>query len=253
MIEDFEKANGLTFKNKTLLRQAFTHRSYVNEKDESGELLADNERLEFLGDTVLQFIVSDLLYQRFPTFQEGKLTHIRTTLVRKETLAKFARELALGDYLLLGIGEEESGGRERIPTLCATYEALIGAIYIDTNDLESVRNFILPRIEVELAKTEGATKDAKSRFQEWGQETFGFTPRYRPVASIGPDHNKTFIMRVDVNGQPHGVGKGKSKGEATQAAAAMALYRNGQPSPEYILDEMLEQEYGFSPIRTTVD
>lgn len=245
MIEEFERASGLLFRDKLLLRQAFTHRSYVNEKAETGELFADNERLEFLGDTVLQFIVSDLLYQKFPDFQEGKLTHIRTTLVRKETLAKFAQELDLGHYLLLGIGEEESGGRERIPTLCATYEALIGAIYIDYGNLESVCDFILPRIEAELAETKGSTKDAKSRFQEWGQETFGFTPRYRPIASIGPDHNKTFIMRVDVNGQPQGVGKGKSKGEATQAAAAMALHRNGQPAPEYIADQALEREYGF--------
>lgn len=245
-VNEFEKKTGLIFRNKLLLKQAFTHRSYVNEQGENGEQIEDNERLEFLGDTVLQFITSDLLYERFPEHNEGKLTHIRTTLVRKETLAKFAQELCLGDFLRLGVGEEDSGGRTRLPTLCATYEALVGAIYIDTNDLDAVRRFIMPRVEAELAETQGSTKDPKSRLQEWGQETFGATPRYRPVEEIGPDHNKTFVMRVDIAGKSYGVGKGKSKGEASQSAAAMALHRHGQAAPEYVPDEALERQFGFT-------
>lgn len=244
-IEEFEKATGLIFRDKRLLQQAFTHRSYVNERAESGETIADNERLEFLGDTVLQFVVSDLLYSQFPDHQEGKLTHIRTTLVRKETLAKFAQEICLGDYLRLGIGEEDSGGRTRVPTLCATYEALIGAIYVDAADLDAVRTFAMPQIEAELALTHGATKDPKSRFQEWGQESFGFTPRYKQIAEIGPDHNKIFVMRVDINNKPFGVGMGRSKGEASQNAAAMALHRHNQSAPEYVMDNELESKYGF--------
>ena len=197
-IEEFEKATGLIFRDKRLLQQAFTHRSYVNERAESGETIADNERLEFLGDTVLQFVVSDLLYSQFPDHQEGKLTHIRTTL-----------------------------------------------IYVDAADLDAVRTFAMPQIEAELALTHGATKDPKSRFQEWGQESFGFTPRYKQVAEIGPDHNKIFVMRVDINNKPFGVGMGRSKGEASQNAAAMALHRHNQPAPEYVMDNELESKYGF--------
>ncbi len=247
-IEEFERKSSILFFNRVLLQQLFVHRSYVNEQMASQikteELLADNERLEFLGDSVLGFITSDLLYSRFPELQEGKLTHIRTTLVRRETLAKFAAELSMGDYLLLGIGEEEGGGRTRIPTLCATYEALIGALFLDQG-LDGVRRYILPRIEAELLVTQGSSKDAKSRLQEWAQETSNATPRYKLAEATGPDHNKTFVMRVDISHTPYGIGKGRSKADATQAAAAMALHRHSQPAPEYVQDIALEQAYGF--------
>ncbi|HRW07608.1 MAG: ribonuclease III [Caldilineaceae bacterium] len=242
-ITQLQKSLPLTFHNVELLQRAFIHRSYLNEAgEESG--LADNERLEFLGDSVLGFVMSEYLFAQYPTFQEGPLTNLRAALVRRETLAKLATQWSLGDYLWLGNGEEESDGRQRPATLCAVFEALIGAIYLDQG-VEAVRSFVLPMMKKELKLSAEAAlgKDAKSRMQEYAQRTFSLTPRYREVDSSGPDHDRTFIMTVTIGGKVYGVGQGRSKGEATQTAAAMGLYRLGQHAPEYEPNPALAERF----------
>ncbi|RME81574.1 MAG: ribonuclease III [Caldilineae bacterium] len=219
----YERELGLEFENKSLLLRAITHRSSLNE---SPLLHADNERLEFLGDAVIDLIVADLLYQRFPEQREGPLTAMRASLVRRETLARFARQIHLGQYLFLGKGEEEHGGRERDAILCAAFEALMGALFVDKG-LEACRQFLLPFMEPELALLQQGRihKDAKSRLQEWAQAELNHTPRYVTVASSGPDHLKSFTVEVRIGRNVLGVGTGNSKQRAAQAAAADALQR----------------------------
>jgi ribonuclease III len=243
----FEQAQGILFTDKMLLQRAFVHRSYVNESDETDNL-EDNERLEFLGDMVLGYVVSEELYRRYPQYQEGQLTSIRSALVRRETLARHSQILGLGNFLLLGHGEEESGGRERTATLCAVFEAVVGALYLDQG-IDSVRNFVLPLMHAELERVElsALEKDAKSRLQEYVQSNLNVTPRYRTAESSGPDHNKTFVMKVLIADQIYGVGAGHSKQEATQQAAAMALDRLGQYAPEYKPNPPLEARFGLQP------
>ena len=246
-LASFEQQHKLAFLDKSLLQRAFIHRSYLNEAENDGTL-ADNERLEFLGDAVLTFVVSEELFRRFPAYQEGALTNLRAALVRRETLARLAKQLHLGDYLMLGHGEEESGGRQRIATLCATFEALIGALYMDQGS-EAVRNFAMALIgeELERVKKDALEKDPKSRLQEWVQSNIGLTPRYKMVESHGPDHAKTFVMQVTIAHQIYGVSAGHSKQDATQAAAAMALYRLAENAPEYVPNPELEAKYGLLP------
>lgn len=245
MAEDlqvFQQQHGLTFRNPALLQTAFTHSSYVNESDESD--ISDNERLEFLGDSILGYVVSELLYARFPNLSEGELTSVRASLVRRDTLARFARQLRLGDYLLLGHGEDESGGRKRAATLCATFEAVIGAIYLDQG-IDAVRRLVVPLVEADLARIQphALGKDPKSRFQEWSQSELGHAPRYRVVADEGPDHAKIFTIQVMVGDRRYGVGRGRSKQEASQAAAAMALHYLGLGAAEYQPDPDLEEQW----------
>lgn len=243
-VREFVQAHGLTFNNLEILKTAFVHSSYVNEATEPG--ITDNERLEFLGDSVLGIVASELLYRRFPAAHEGELTAMRASLVRRETLARFAKHLHLGDFLWLGNGEEESGGRKRLATLCATFEAVVGAIYLDQG-FDVVRAFVEPLLVHDLDKTpHGAVrKDAKSRLQEWAQSNLGASPRYSVVAASGPDHNKHFTTVVTIGGERYGVGQGRSKQEASQAAAAMALARMGLDSPGYEPNAELEAMYGF--------
>lgn len=250
---EFERANGLSFRDKALLQRAFVHRSYVNENG-SAQGYEDNERLEFLGDTVLSFVVSEELYLRYPEYQEGQLTSIRSALVRRESLARLATALGMGDYLLLGHGEEESGGRKRTAILCDVFEAVVGAIYLDQGR-EAVRDFVLPLMlrELERIHHKALEKDPKSRLQEYVQSNMGVTPRYRMVESSGPDHNKTFVMRVMVGDQIYGVGAGQSKQDATQQAAAMALHRSGQYAPEYEQDVALEERFGLASAMAPVE
>lgn len=242
----FEKENGLNFNDKHLLKTAFVHSSYVNELDDDAQ--DDNERLEFLGDSILGFVVSELLYLRFPESREGDLTAMRAALVRREALARFARRIRLGEYLFLGHGEEESGGRKRAATLCATFEAIVGAIYLDLG-LDAVRNFILPIVEAELDadSLDALHKDPKSRLQEWSQSNFGVLPRYKQVDHAGPDHAKIFMFQVTIRDQRYGVGQGASKQEASQAAAAMALHRLDLPAPEYLPNPELEERFPPDP------
>lgn len=246
LFAEFEIKNQIIFHDKTLLRQAFTHRSYLNEQQGEDVATDDNERLEFLGDAVLGFLISEMLYLRFPERDEGELTQLRASLVRRESLARHANAMGIGPVLLLGVGEVEGGARTRLATLCDAFEALIGAYYLDRG-LDAVRAAFLPRFEAGLPAQQvaGLAKDAKSRMQEWAQSTTGYTPRYRVVDSSGPDHAKIFFTVVTVHNTTHGVGRGASKQDASQAAAAMALYRAGEPAPEYTYDPDLEKKYGF--------
>jgi ribonuclease-3 len=247
-IDEFEKESGIQFSNRQLLQQAFVHRSFMNEASDDFPL-SDNERLEFLGDAVLGFVASELLYNRYINKQEGELTNLRAALVRRETLARFARRLKLGSYLLLGHGEEESGGRTRPATLCATFEAVVGALYLDQG-MDAVREFLVPILMKELVVVEekALAKDPKSRLQEWAQSTQGHTPRYRTIATSGPDHARVFTVQVSIEKHPYGIGKGRSKQEAAQAAAAMALFRLGQSAPEYEPDSDLEAKWPLPPV-----
>ncbi len=248
-VAQFELAQNFFFHDKALLLRAFIHRSYLNEVNmgDSTSTLKDNERLEFLGDSVLSYVVSEDLYRRFPDYQEGALTSIRSALVQRDTLARLAAALHLGNYLHLGRGEEDSGGRKRPATLCAAFEALVGAVYMDQG-IEGVCSFVLPIMHAELERIlhHALEKDAKSRLQEYVQSTMNVTPRYRPVESSGPDHAKTFVMKVMFDNKMQGIGMGRKKQDASQAAAAMALNRLGQYAPEYTPDSELEARFGFS-------
>ena len=217
-----EAAFGITFADKTLLQRALTHRSYVNENPDFP--LEDNERLEFLGDAILDFVIGEYLYHHFPEMREGNLTSLRAALVKTETLARFAIQLDLGQYLFVGRGEAESGGRGRPANLCAAFESLVGAIYLDQG-LEVVKDFIAPFVEPELERViQGELdKDAKSLLQELSQGLLQLTPAYRTVSEKGPDHAKEFTVEVVIGGQVYGRGQGNSKQAAAQAAARAAL------------------------------
>lgn len=224
LLSDLEKAIGFEFTDKSLLQRALTHRSYLNEHPEYP--LEDNERLEFLGDAVLDFVTGEYLYHRFPELDEGSLTSLRSALVRRETLARFAQELGLGGFLLMGHGEVESGGRDRAATLCAALEALVGAQYLD-GGLEAIQQLMMPLIEPEVARTlQGQLdKDAKSLLQELAQGQMQSTPRYTTIAECGPDHAKEFTVQVMIGGVAYGQGTGPNKQQAAQEAAAQALRR----------------------------
>src|SRR5215204_6172030 len=238
----FEQDQGLYFNNKQLLMTAFVHSSFVNEMGNNSQ--EDNERLEFLGDSILGFVVSEWLFVRFPVSSEGELTRVRAALVRREALARFANRLNLGDYLFLGHGEEESGGRKRTASLAATFEAVIGAIFLDLG-LDAVRGFLLPIVKADLEQGSLASlhKDPKSRLQEWTQGEYETLPRYKQIDHAGPDHAKIFMFQVTIRDRRLGVGEGASKQEATLAAAAMALNCLGLPAPEYVPNPDLEERF----------
>jgi len=217
----FQAHTNIQFINQSLILRALTHRSSINE---AAFLMGDNERLEFLGDAVIGLVAAEFLYQRFPEKREGSLTAMRAYLVRKETLARFARKINLGNYLLMGHGEQESGGRKRDSILSSTFEAVVGALYLDQGQ-EAAVNFLLPFFHPELKKlqTDRLTKDAKSRLQEWSQATLKQTPAYNTIATSGPDHDRAFTVEVRIGGAVYGTGVGKSKQQAAQAAAKNAL------------------------------
>jgi len=247
-----EERTGYQFVDRTLFQQAFVHRSYVNERRTE---IGDNERLEFLGDSVLSLAVSQHLYGLFPDYTEGELTRLRSMLVRRETLARLARQLHMDEYLLLGHGEEESGGRERQATLCATYEAVLGALFIDQG-FDAAVEFVLKTLEGELnaAIAFNLDQDPKSRLQEYIQGRYNETPSFRNAGTQGPDHAKHYIMTVNMKAGPIGVGQGHSKKVASQKAAGMALFRFGQPAPEYEPDEPLESQYDLvDPAQSHLD
>jgi len=211
----------MQFSDFELLRRALTHRSYLNENP---GVLNDNERLEFLGDAVLDFLVGAWLYQHFPEMAEGQLTRMRSALVRTEQLAAFASQIDLGAAMLLGRGEADSGGRERLALLCAAFEALVGAIYLNIG-LPAVQEFMEPFLESVSDKfyTSGKMQDPKSRLQEWTQAQGHGAPTYRTVATTGPDHAKIFEVEVEINGRIYGHGTGNSKQAATKVAALEVL------------------------------
>ena len=222
-----EEILGFQFRDHSLLSRAMTHRSYLNENPDM--VLEDNERLEFLGDAVLDFVVGAFLYHKYPEMNEGDLTSLRAALVRTQSLASFAQMWELGHFLRLGYGEAENGGRERLPILCAAFEALIGSIYLDQG-LLLVQSLVKPLIEPALTNIleESLHKDAKSEFQVWAQAQFNITPRYQVVHTAGPDHAKEFTVQVLVGEDMWGVGNGRSKQRAAQAAAQVALLKTEQ-------------------------
>jgi len=219
-----EDTLGLVFHDKSLLLQVFVHRSYLHENPDS--VLPSNERLEFLGDAILGFVVAEYLYQRGPEMSEGDLTSLRSALVRTEALAEFARQLNLGQYLLLSRGEETSGGRDRQATLARTCEALVGTLYLDQG-LAATRDVILRLVQPALEDVlhNRLDKDDKSRLQEMAQGELQLTPLYRTVRTSGPDHAREFTIGVWVGERLIGEGTGRSKQTAEQAAARHALER----------------------------
>ncbi len=221
-LPELEALLNLRFSDKSLLQRALTHRSYLNENPHYP--LEDNERLEFLGDAVLDFLTGEYLYHRFPEMREGELTSLRSALVRRDTLAGFAAQLQLGQHLLMGHGEAESGGRTRAATLCAALEALVGALYLDQG-LGAVDAFLAPLIgpETDRILRDRLDKDAKSLLQEAAQAAWQLTPRYRTVEEVGPDHAKEFTVQVVIGDRAFGQGTGRSKQLAAQAAAEEAL------------------------------
>jgi len=223
--EHFSKRLNLPFQNYFLLSRALTHRSYLNENKDAIE---DNERLEFLGDAVLDFIVAEWLYNHYPEKPEGDLTRLRAALVHTDQLASFAKAIDLGRALRLGRGEIQAGGRERLTLLCDAFEALVGAIYLQ-GGIPAVENFMVPLlIDVvdEIFKSH-MDEDTKSRLQEWAQGNGFSSPKYVLVAEEGPDHEKTFEMEVRINKKPYGRGIGSSKQSAEKAAAKEALINIG--------------------------
>jgi len=224
MDASLEEILGVHFQNPESLHMALTHRSYIYET--AGEGLSSNERLEFLGDSILAFISAAYLYQSFPDLSEGELSDIRAILVKRDTLANFAQEIHLGNYLLLGRGEQNSGGGQRV--LASAFEAVLGAIYLDQG-IETVRSFLLPRLEP-LARTivqKRLFKDNKSLFQELAQARDGITPSYRLVSQEGPSHNREFTVEVMLGNQIAGRGQGRNKQAAEQEAANNALLSRG--------------------------
>ncbi|MCI0521789.1 MAG: ribonuclease III [Chloroflexi bacterium] len=221
--EDFAHRLGLTFSDYGLLARALTHRSFANEND---DVLEDNERLEFLGDAVLDFMVGAWLYERFPEMREGELTRLRSALVRTEQLAAFAQQINLGAAIRLGRGESEGGGRERQALLCATFEALVGAMYL-SDGFRAVEVFMQPILDqaTDDLAIERAEQDPKSLLQERIQARRLDHPIYRTVDAYGPDHAKVFEVEVLVDGKALGHGSGHSKQAATKAAARDALSR----------------------------
>src|SRR3954470_16487719 len=216
------KGIDLKFQNSLLLKQALTHRSYINEHGATDT--GDNERLEFLGDAVLDFLVGDMLYQRYADLPEGDLTRLRAALVRTESLAALAQQMGLGEALRMGKGEETTGGRERQTNLCAVFEAVVGALYLDQG-LPAVQEFVIPQLNPMLEQiiTAALDRDARSTLQEWSQAELNLTPIYRTVSSSGPDHQKEFLVEVLIGDVVAGQGIGRSKQAGAQAAARSAL------------------------------
>lgn len=218
---DFAERLDLPIVNYLLLSRALTHRSYVNEHPEA---LEDNERLEFLGDAVLDFLVGAWLYNSYPEQAEGELTRMRSALVRTEQLAEFARQIQLGTALRLGKGEADGGGRKRQAILCGAFEALIGALYLDAG-MDAVDKFMEPMLKpaAENIITTKKHEDSKSMLQEWVQGQGLAPPLYQTVASDGPEHNKIFIVEVVIEERIVGRGEGHSKQAAAKSAADEAL------------------------------
>jgi ribonuclease-3 len=210
----------INFNNKDLFKQSLTHRSWVNEnKNNSGT----NERLEFLGDAILEFIVSKEIYNKFPDEEEGYLTALRANLVNTKNLATVATNLKIGEMILLSKGEEDGGGRFNQSLLADTIEAIIGALFLDQG-IEASEKFIAENILIDVDKKASLPlKDPKSLLQERVQSKGYAAPKYQVVHENGPDHNKEFTVEVIINGQPEAKGSGKSKSEAEQDAATNAL------------------------------
>jgi ribonuclease-3 len=221
-LDEAQRVLGYTFRRPELLVEALTHRSFAYENQAPG--VAHNERLEFLGDAVLQLISSALVYRRFPDDDEGRLTGLRSELVRASTLATMARSLPLGPYLRLGHGEENTGGRDRDLLLASAFEAVLGALFLD-GDMPAVLAFLEPRLADHARRIarQPQIKDSKSLLQEVAQAQLGVTPRYRLVSESGPSHDRTFDVEVLLGERVAAHGEGRSKRQAEQEAARVAL------------------------------
>jgi ribonuclease-3 len=219
--ETLEERLGLQFSNRALARQALIHKSLTNELGRSG--LDSNERLEFLGDSVLGAAVSEQLYRRFPDRDEGQLTLLRSALVRASTLASWARSLGLRDLVLVGRGEDRAGGRDRDPLLASAFEAVLGAIYLDRG-FRAARKLVNGLVAREIASWEGRpVLDAKSRLQQTAQSLFGVTPTYEVLSITGLGHSPVFHVQVIAGPGLRAMAEGRSKQAAQQSAAAEAL------------------------------
>ena len=226
-MERLEAAVGYTFTDKALLRRAMTHSSHSNETGERNHHLLCNERLEFLGDSVLSIVVSRYLYSAYPQEGEGILTNMRKDVVCAEALARYARRIGIGDCLLLGKGEAQSGGFDKENILADAFEALLAAIYLDAGErgMDIIAAFLLPLVQKDLSELEskGIDGDYKTPLQQLVQQTEGDVLEYVLIRADGPDHQKTFEVEVRVNSNPCGRGIGTSKRKAEQAAAKAAL------------------------------
>ena len=221
-LADLEATLGFAFEDKSLLQRSLTHRSYLNENPHLPWL--DNERLEFLGDAILGFVTAEYLYQHFPELKEGDLTSLRAALVRGETLAEYARQLDLGEYILISHGEEGAGARSRTALLAATFEAVVGAIYLE-HGMEAARNLIVRVIGLRIQRIihERLDRNAKSLLQELSQGRLKTTPAYQLVDATGPDHARLFTIQVLLGDRVYGTGQGRNKQAAEQEAARMAI------------------------------
>lgn len=221
-LDRLQQIIGVRFEDQTLLRKALVHRSYLNENPDFD--LPSNERLEFLGDALLDFAVGDHLYRRFSDMDEGDLTSMRAALIRASTLAGFARSMGLGEYVHVSRGENERGGRSRVGLLADAFEALVAAIYLDRG-LHVAKEFLMEFVQPEIARLveHGLERDHKSRLQEWSQREARVTPVYRTVMERGPDHAKEFTVDVLIGDRTYGRGEGHSKRSAEQRAAKRAL------------------------------
>ncbi len=220
-INKLEQNIGIEFSNKLLLETSVTHRSYLNEHRDVPE---HNERLEFLGDAVLELIVSDYLYRKFADRAEGELTSFRSALVRTDSLAESAKKLKIGEYLRLSRGEEESGGREKDYLLANAFEAILGAIYLDKG-YEEAKNFIYRTLIPKLGEIVEYRLDIdnKTRIQELAQSEYKTTPTYEVINEEGPDHDKTFTVVVKIDDKIIGEGTGSSKQKAEERAAEIGI------------------------------
>jgi ribonuclease-3 len=224
VFESLEEILEIHFNDPAMLQLALTHRSYIYEAHSEGQY--SNERLEFLGDSILAFVSTDFLYRSFPNLSEGELTDVRAFLVKTETLADFAREIQLNKFLLMGKGEQSSGGGKRV--LASAFEALLGAIYLDQG-IMAVQTFLIHRLEP-IARNivkKRLFKDNKSLFQELAQAHVGITPYYRLVSQEGPSHNREFTIEVMLGEEVAGKGHGRNKQSAEQEAAHAALMSRG--------------------------
>ncbi len=222
----FEAKIGYTFRKRELIEQAFTHRSYLNEHRTAGR--SHNERLEFLGDAILELVVTEFLYNKYPEKPEGELTALRAALVNTVSIAEAAQLLGMNEYLLLSRGESRDVGRARQIILANAFEAIIGAIHLDAG-YPAARDFISKQLfhKVEGVVENKSWQDAKSKLQEISQEKLGFTPIYEVVSQTGPDHDKVFVTGVRLGSERVATGEGRSKQESEQAAAEKAIATKG--------------------------
>ncbi len=221
-LRELQDNSGFHFNNVNLLMEAFMHRSYLNENPAIS--LQSNERLEFLGDAIIGFIITERLFREFPQLNEGEMTRLRSQIVCQEGLSALARQMNLGKYLLLSKGESLTGGRDRDSNLARTFEAFTGAIYLDQG-LPSVKDFLFGKIITQeiIALMTSETFDFKSRLQEYTQAKYQLTPVYETIREKGPPHDRNFVVEVKAGEKVIGKGQGKSKKKAEEAAAMYAL------------------------------